>query len=117
VADGAVTIDAWEPGLRSLLDNLLENAARHGRTGGTVRVTLRGGEVPELLVEDDGPGISSDDRARIFEPFVRLGDGDEGSGLGLALVAQQARHHGASIEVGGSNDLGGARFEVRFVRR
>src|SRR4051812_31216103 len=116
VADGAVTIEAWEPGLRSLLDNLLENAARHGRPGGTARVTLRGGEVPELLVEDDGPGISSADRARIFEPFVRLGDQDEGSGLGLALVAQQARHHGASIEVGGSRDLGGAQFSVRFAR-
>src|SRR3954468_8016225 len=116
VPEGAVTIDAWEPGLRSLLDNLLENAACHGRPRGTVRVTLRGGEVPELLVEDDGPGISSAARGRIFEPFVRLGDQDEGSGLGLALVAQQARHHGASIEVGGSRDLGGAQFSVRFVR-
>jgi signal transduction histidine kinase len=116
VPDGAVTIDAWEPGLRSLLDNLLENAARHGRAGGTVRVALRRDASPELVVEDDGPGISEADRARVFEPFVRLADGDEGSGLGLALVAQQAHHHGASVEVERSPELGGARFTVRFPR-
>jgi len=71
--------------------------------------------VPELVVEDDGPGVSSADRERIFEPFVRLGEQDEGSGLGLALVAQQAHHHGAAIEVDGSPELGGARFTVRFA--
>jgi signal transduction histidine kinase len=116
VPDGAVAIDGWEPGLRSLLDNLLENAARHGRAGGTVRVALSGGDSPELVVEDDGPGISDADRARIFEPFVRLGDADEGSGLGLALVAQQVRHHGATVAVEDSPELGGARFSVRFPR-
>jgi signal transduction histidine kinase len=117
VPDGAVTIEAWEPGLRSLLDNLLENAARHGRADGRVRVALRGGGgAPEVVVEDDGPGISDADRARIFEPFVRLGDRDEGSGLGLALVAQQAHHHGATVDVDRSPELGGARFTVRFAR-
>jgi signal transduction histidine kinase len=114
VPDGVVTVDAWEPGLRALLDNLLENAARHGRTGGEVRVTVRGGEAPELVVEDDGSGVPDADRARIFEPFVRLGDEGEGSGLGLALVAQQASHHGAEISVESSSALGGARFTVRF---
>jgi signal transduction histidine kinase len=115
VPDGAMAVDAWEPGLRSLLDNLLENAARHGRTGGEVRVTLRGGDAPEILVEDDGPGVPGSDRARIFEPFVRLQDDGDGSGLGLALVAQQARHHGADIVVDSSPELGGARFTVRFA--
>jgi signal transduction histidine kinase len=115
VPDGAMAVDAWEPGLRSLLDNLLENAARHGRTGGEVRVTLRGGDAPEILVEDDGPGVPGADRARIFEPFVRLQDDGLGSGLGLALVAQQARHHGADIVVDSAPELGGARFTVRFA--
>ena len=67
-----------------------------------------------LRVDDDGPGIAPEDRDRIFEPFARVdGTGRPGSGLGLALVAQQARHHGATVEVGES-PLGGARFEVRF---
>jgi two-component system, OmpR family, sensor histidine kinase PrrB len=58
--------------------------------------------------------VAAADRARIFEPFARLdGAGGVGSGLGLALVAQQARHHGADVEVGDS-PLGGARFAVAF---
>ena len=68
------------------------------------------GAEPALAVEDDGPGIAEEDRGRIFEPFVRVGEPETpGSGLGLALVAQQARAHGAQIEVG-TSELGGARF-------
>jgi two-component system, OmpR family, sensor histidine kinase PrrB len=110
VADGAMMVDGWEPGLRSLVDNLLENAVRHG--DGAVRVALAG---HVLVVEDDGPGILPGDRGRIFTPFVRLHDTGEGSGLGLALVAQQAHHHGATVEVDRSERLGGARFSVRFA--
>jgi signal transduction histidine kinase len=116
VPDGAVTVDAWEPGLRALVDNLLENAARHGRSDGEVRVAVQVREGVELVVEDDGPGVPEGDRGRIFEPFVRLEEGSEGSGLGLALVAQQARHHGAVISVSSSPASGGARFTVRFPR-
>jgi two-component system sensor histidine kinase PrrB len=106
-----VVVGGWEPGLRILVDNLVENAARHG--GGTVAVTLSG-EGPALLVDDDGAGVADRDRARIFEPFVRAaGTTAPGSGLGLALVGQQLRAHGATVEVGDS-PLGGARFAVRF---
>jgi two-component system sensor histidine kinase PrrB len=108
----AVVVRGWETGLRLLADNLLENAARHGRPGGVVAVSLGAG--PTLVVDDDGPGVGEADRERIFEPFVRAnGTRAPGSGLGLALVAQQVRDHGATIEVGRS-PLGGARFSVRF---
>jgi signal transduction histidine kinase len=110
----AVVVRGWDSGLRLLADNLLENAARHGRPGGVVAVSLAAG--PALVVEDDGPGVAEADRERIFEPFVRAnGTRAPGSGLGLALVAQQVRDHGATIEVGRS-PLGGARFSVRFSR-
>jgi signal transduction histidine kinase len=113
--DGAVIVRGWAPGLRMMVDNLLDNAARHGRDGGTVRVTLdaRG---PVLFVDDDGPGVAVADRQRIFEPFARAGDGERpGSGLGLALVAQQAGHHGAVVTVDDAPaPLAGARFAVRF---
>ena len=70
-----------------------------------------------LTVDDDGPGIADADRERIFAPFARLeSTNGEGSGLGLALVEQQVRHHGARIDVGES-PLGGARFSVRFAAR
>jgi two-component system, OmpR family, sensor histidine kinase PrrB len=112
---GPVVRDGWEPGLRSLVGNLLENAACHGRPGGAVRVTLTGGDRPELRVEDDGPGIPEADRERVFVPFARVEGTDRpGSGLGLALVAQQAQHHGATVAVEDSDDLGGARVVVRF---
>lgn len=116
VPSGAVPVDAWEPGVRSLLDNLIENAVRHGRRDGSVAVSLHDGPLPELVVEDDGPGIPEAERERIFEAFVRLADAGEGSGLGLALVAQQARVHGATVDVDRSEMLGGARFTVRFTR-
>ncbi len=109
--DEPVVLRGWEPGLRILVDNLVQNAARHG--GGTVAVTLSA-DGPLLVVDDDGAGVAERDRERIFEPFVRAGDSAApGSGLGLALVDQQVRAHGATIEVGDS-PLGGARFGVRF---
>jgi len=107
-----VIVEGWEPGLRLLADNLIENAARHGREHGHVEVTLTPSAV--LRVDDDGPGVPQAMRKQIFEPFARIdGAHRPGSGLGLALVAQQVRHHGASIHVGDA-DLGGARFTVRF---
>jgi two-component system, OmpR family, sensor histidine kinase PrrB len=115
--EDAVPCRGWEPGLRILLDNLIENAARHGRADGVVRVTLRpavNGDGPAIEVEDDGPGIPAAEREHVFEPFHRVaGTGGPGSGLGLALVAQQARLHGADVAVGESA-LGGARVRVGF---
>ena len=112
--DEPVEVEGWEPGLRLIVDNLVENAARHGREQGTVAVRLerRG---PQLTVEDDGPGVAVEDRERIFEPFARVeGTTAQGSGLGLALVAQQTGHHGASLELDEAPRLGGARVRVRF---
>jgi len=116
--DEPVFVPGWEPGLRIVVDNLVQNAARHG--GGAVAVALSAcsvsGAGAELLVDDDGPGVGESERERIFEPFVRVdGVTAPGSGLGLALVSQQVRAHGARIEVGQS-PLGGARFSVRFAR-
>jgi two-component system sensor histidine kinase PrrB len=115
--DGPVIVEGWEPGLRLLVDNLVSNAARHGADGGTgggrVLVTLIR-EGPVLHVDDAGGGVAPDERVRIFAPFQRIDGGDRpGSGLGLALVAQQAGHHQATVTVGDA-PLGGARFTLRF---
>jgi signal transduction histidine kinase len=112
--DAPVVVSGWEPGLRLVVENLVNNAVRHG--GRTVRVTLTGDPATVLTVDDDGPGIPDADRERIFTPFARLDDtATPGSGLGLALVAQQAGHHGATVEVARAPEpLGGARFTVRF---
>jgi signal transduction histidine kinase len=108
--DGPVVVRGWEPGLRLLVGNLVTNAAHHG--GANVNVTLNG---HVLIVDDDGDGIPRRDRKRIFEPFRRLEAAADrpGSGLGLALVAQQAREHDATVEVD-SSPAGGARLVVTF---
>jgi signal transduction histidine kinase len=103
----------WPDGLRALLDNLLENAARHGRPQGRVNTAVRreGGGVT-VTVDDDGPGVPEAEREQIFERFARgSAAGEQGSGLGLALVRQQARLHGGDAVVADS-PLGGARFRV-----
>jgi two-component system, OmpR family, sensor histidine kinase PrrB len=107
--DGGVNVTGSGTGLRLVLDNLLENACRHG--GSHVRVGIEevngGGRV---VVDDDGPGIPEDERATVFERFSTLGP-NGGSGLGLAIVAQQARLHGGEAHAEES-PLGGARFVV-----
>ena len=110
-----VVLRGWEPGLRLLVANLVTNAAHHGRPDGNVWVTLVGRPAPVLTVDDDGDGIAEDDRDRIFEPFRRLDGASDrsGTGLGLALVAQQAREHAATVHVDAS-PAGGARVVVAF---
>ncbi|HEY8340489.1 MAG TPA: HAMP domain-containing sensor histidine kinase [Egibacteraceae bacterium] len=108
-------LDGWPDGLRLLVDNLLENACVHGRPGGRVEVALDVvDDAVVLTVDDDGPGIPPAERERVFERFVRgRQTRAPGSGLGLALVAQQARVHGGVATIGDS-PLGGARVTVRL---
>lgn len=95
--------------------NLLDNAVRHARR--RVRVTLErvSGEAV-LEVIDDGPGVNPEDRARIFERFVRADESrtraSGGSGLGLAIVHDIARAHGGAIDVVDAHP--GARFVLRI---
>lgn len=113
IPSNEVEATGWPDGLRAMVDNLLENAARHGRPDGAVTLTLTAeGESVSITVDDDGPGIPPDQRDRIFERFER-GDaaGAEGSGLGLSLVRQQAKLHGGDVEAGES-ESGGARFRA-----
>ena len=114
--DDPVVVRGWDAGLRMLVGNLVQNAVRHGGPEGRVEVALTNGPAPQLTVDDDGPGIPEDARGRIFEPFTRLDTEAPGSGLGLALVAQQAARHGAEVEVRDS-PLGGSRFTVTFRSR
>jgi signal transduction histidine kinase len=103
--------------IRRVADELIDNAVRFASDGPLeVALTHEDGHL-ELAVSDAGPGVPVADRARIFEPFVQLGDGaarrHEGSGLGLAIAGSIARALDGSIEVGESA-AGGARFVARF---
>ena len=86
--------------LRRLARNLLENARRHGAGTPVDVVMRRAGPSVEVDVCDRGPGVPEAERERIFEPFHRLaghGESAGGVGLGLALVRQIARRHGAAV--------------------
>jgi two-component system, OmpR family, sensor histidine kinase MtrB len=98
-----------------VLGNLIDNAIRHG--GGPVAIGL--GDAPGIHyveVDDEGPGIPSQDRDTIFDRFVRgrganaRGDSD-GTGLGLALVDQHVTAHSGRVLVT-DRPGGGARFRV-----
>lgn len=88
-------------GLRMALANAVVNAVRHGGAG-RVRLGARaaddGGIV--LTVDDDGRGLPADEREAVLGRFVRGSTaGAPGSGLGLALVAQQAARHGGEVRL------------------
>jgi signal transduction histidine kinase len=88
--------------LTQMLVNLVENALRHAGPGTDIRVTAsRGGSAATLAVTDNGPGVPSQDRERLFDRFYRLerSRSTPGSGLGLALVAAVARLHGAEVRL------------------
>jgi two-component system sensor histidine kinase MtrB len=108
--------DTWPVDRRRVeqaLGNLIENAIRYG--GGPVAVRVGPGY---LEVDDAGPGVAQQDRASIFDRFVRgpaanaRGDGD-GTGLGLAIVAEHAAAHGGTATVS-ERPGGGARFRVEL---
>jgi nitrogen fixation/metabolism regulation signal transduction histidine kinase len=67
-----------------------------------------------LIVEDDGPGIPEEMRARVFDPYFTTKA--EGTGLGLAIVKKVVVEHGGRIEVGPSTTLGGACFAIHLPR-
>ncbi|MET0447506.1 MAG: HAMP domain-containing sensor histidine kinase [Aeromicrobium sp.] len=109
-----VIIVGLPAGLRLAVDNAIANAVKHG---GATRVQLsavssRAGV--EIAIDDDGVGVPEEERTVVFDRFSRGSTASHsGSGLGLALVAQQAQLHGgtASLE---QSPLGGARLLLRL---
>lgn len=97
-----LTVEGGGEALATLASNLISNAIKFSRDGGTVRVTLTRAEGNAVLdVVDQGPGINAADRDRIFEPFYRgaAGKGVPGVGLGLAIAHEFALAHRGSLEV------------------
>jgi signal transduction histidine kinase len=102
--------------LRSVLDNLIENALRYTPQGGVVDVRLSGEPGrPVVEVMDTGPGIPPDQLERVFDRFFRVpGSEVRGSGLGLAIAQAAAQRCGLRVTLRNREDRSGliARIEL-----
>lgn len=99
--------------LREAVANLVDNALRYGAAGGQVTVGVVA-DPPEVYVEDSGPGIPSDERAKVGARFYRIpGTGGQGCGLGLAIVSEIVRRHGGELAL--EDAAGGTGLRARLV--
>jgi signal transduction histidine kinase len=119
VAPGSA-VRADRVGLHRILANLLDNALKYGGEGQRIRLSVApDGEMVRISVEDQGPGIPSGDRERIWEPYRRLErdvEGEvQGSGIGLAVVAELASSYGGRTWVE-ERIGGGSVFVVELPR-
>ena len=100
--------------MRQVADNLISNAIKYGREGGSVQLAVYGdGVASYLLVRDDGIGLTPDDQNRLFRRFFRVQSDVGGTGLGLAICRDIVRAHGGEIIVGSEQGVGSA-FLVRL---
>jgi two-component system sensor histidine kinase TctE len=118
-AEGEMPVMGDATLIHELMLNLLDNAIRYTPAGGRVAVRLStSGEAVLFEVEDTGEGIAEADRERVFEPFARVTSGSApGCGLGLAIVADIARAHGATVTLAHGQNGQGLHVTVRFIRK
>ena len=104
--------------LRTIVDNLVSNAVKYSPRSGTIALSLAVGDgLAVLEVTDEGPGVSPDEREKVFDSFYQGAPPAEGrvkgSGLGLAIAREYVLAHGGRIEAGERRDgRRGARFRV-----
>jgi two-component system sensor histidine kinase TctE len=113
---GTLHVEGYPLLLRELVSNLVDNAVRYAPAGGAVTVSVQAdaGGGATLAVEDNGPGIAPQDRAKVFDRFYRVGGtATEGCGLGLAIVKQIVERHGGTITIDDGPGGVGTRVAVR----
>lgn len=102
-------------GLRLVIDNAIANAVKHGGATKIQLIVTSSGEGVQIAIDDNGTGVPEEERAAVFERFSRGSTASRsGSGLGLALVAQQAELHGGTASLHAS-PLGGTRLLLKLA--
>ena len=116
-ADGDLTVKADYYKVERICYNLISNALKYNRKGGTVTVeaVCRGGSV-EITVADTGVGIPKDVVSRVFDKFYRVRGGGSGTGVGLAVVKAFAELHGGRVSVK-SVEGEGSEFKVELPQK
>jgi signal transduction histidine kinase len=111
--------DLWFLGERQdfmeIAGNAMENAGKFGRRRVRVRADAAGPERMRLTVEDDGPGLTPDQREEVVRRGARLDENAPGSGLGLSIIDELARAYRGSLTLGDSS-LGGLSVSVELPR-
>ncbi|WP_433662954.1 sensor histidine kinase [Nocardia sp. CA-128927] len=111
-----VTVTGTPGGLMLIVTNAVANAVQHGHADTvTISVHPATDNMVEILIDDDGTGIPETLCPKAFDRFVK-GPGSPGSGLGLALVRQQAELHSGTAELA-TSPLGGTQLRVRIEIR
>ncbi len=101
-------------GLRLVIDNAITNAVKHGGATEVRLAAISSVDGVEITVDDNGLGVPEEERAAVFDRFSRGSTAARsGSGLGLALVAQQAEIHGGTAALE-TSPMGGARLLLRL---
>ncbi len=115
--DETIMVSAPAHLLRELVSNLVDNAIQHTPAGSAVTITLaRRGVEGWLRVVDNGPGIPTAERAKVFERFYRLDEArPNSSGLGLAIVKEICEALGARIALSAPEDGKGLQVDVLFA--
>jgi signal transduction histidine kinase len=86
--------------IHSALSNLVRNAVKFSKAGGTVRVAVRSAEGRVVFeIEDECGGIAQEEVEKLFDPFVQRGEDRSGFGLGLSIAKQATDAHGGSLRV------------------
>ncbi|HTY02260.1 MAG TPA: HAMP domain-containing sensor histidine kinase [Rhodocyclaceae bacterium] len=101
--------------MTTIVSNIVANAVKYSPAGGTVSISLtRDGDQAVLDVMDQGPGIPTDERAKIFEPFYRARATEHaaGTGLGLAIASEFVHAHHGSLDLIESST--GAHFQIHL---
>lgn len=111
-------VQADQSQIQQVILNLVTNAYQalednHRHVPGRIEIaTERCSLGVKVIVEDSGPGVPPEVLTQIFAPFVTTKEQGRGTGLGLSISYGITKEHSGSLNVGRSNDLGGARFEL-----
>jgi two-component system OmpR family sensor kinase len=110
-----LTVCGSPEALRLIVKNALENALKYTSEGGEVTLRLRADEHDSIIeIVDDGPGIPSDEHARVFDSFYRMQDArGEGSGLGLTIAREAATRLGGTVSLHAGPQGSGLIFRYR----
>ncbi|MEM6511923.1 MAG: ATP-binding protein [Pseudomonadota bacterium] len=109
--EDGVFVDGFATALRSAVENVLRNAAIHGRKSVRLQLTVDSSSAV-IVVSDHGGGVPEDSLKQLFDAFYRVPGQSPGSGLGLAIAARAVAMHGGTITA--RNDDTGLMVEIRI---